>query len=174
MKEINEVMNHKEAFDHILSCRGDINRQFILKLHEIVTRNTLDDDIGDQTGRYRNVRVYIRGAEWMPPGPEDVPEDMKKLLSWYTRNRKKLHPLITASYFHVGFETVHPFVDGNGRVGRLLMNFILHRNGFPMVNIPESRKLEYYRCLEEGQNNGKLRPFIVFIYDLMMRSELLF
>jgi Fic family protein len=65
-------------------------------------------------------------------------------------------------------------VDGNGRVGRLLMNFILHKNGFPMVNIPNSRKLEYYDCLEKAQGNGDLRPFIKFIYDLMMDSDLLF
>ena len=174
MREISEVINHREAFDHILSYKEDISRELILKLHKMVTKGTLPDDLISQIGRYRMVQVHIRGVEWMPPAPEDVTQDMKELLSWYTRNKNKLHPLVLASYFHIGFETIHPFVDGNGRVGRLLMNFILHRYGFPMVNIPNIRKLEYYQCLEQAQNDGDLRPFVVFMLDLMRSTDLQF
>lgn len=165
MREVNEVINHREAFDYLLGFDGDVTRAMILELHQIVVRNTLSEDIEDRIGRYRNVPVYIRGAEWIPPAPEDVPDDMKELISWYSKNRRKLHPMILASYFHIGFETIHPFVDGNGRVGRLLLNFILHRNGLPMVNIPNRRKIDYYNCLEKAQVEGDLRPFIRFIYE---------
>jgi Fic family protein len=174
LREINEVINHREAFDMILSYGRDINRKFVLDLHELVVRDTLAEGLDDQIGKYREVQVYIRGVDWMPPSPEDVPLDMRELFRWYSINKEKLHPLILASYFHTGFETIHPFVDGNGRVGRLLMNFILHKNGYPMVNIPNSRKLEYYECLERARVDANLRPFVKFIYDLMRESDLLF
>ncbi len=174
IREIHEIRNHREAFDHILSCSDEISRDLILELHTLVMKGTLGGDLVSQLGRYRMVQVFIRGVEWMPPAPEDVPQDMKELLSWYTRNKKRLHPLVLASYFHIGFETIHPFVDGNGRVGRLLMNFILHRNDFPMINIPNRRKLEYYQCLEQAQNDGDLRPFVEFILHLTRSSDLQF
>ena len=174
MRELNEVINHKEAFDHIISYKGDISRKFIFDLHRLVVKNTLSKDLEDQIGAYRKVQVYIRGVEWTPSAPEDVPSDIKELLSWYTRNEDELHPLVIASYFHTGFETIHPFVDGNGRVGRLLMNFILHRNGFPMINIPLARKLDYYECLERGQVEGDLRPLVKFLYDIISASDLRF
>lgn len=174
LREVIEVLNHREAFDMMLSHDENISRKFVFKLHELVVKDTLPEDLSDQIGSYRSVQVYIRGVEWMPPSPDDVSKDMKELFSWYTRNRKKLHPFILASYFHTGFETVHPFVDGNGRIGRLLMNFILHRYDFPMVNIPNNRKLEYYGCLEKAQIDGNLRPFVKFIYDLLLGSDLRF
>jgi Fic family protein len=174
LRELNEVINHREAFDHILSHEGDITRKFILDIHRILMKGTLNEELEDQIGMYRSVQVFIRAVEWMPPSPEDVPTDMKELLRWYTVNKGKVHPLVLASYFHVGFETIHPFVDGNGRVGRLLLNFILHKNGYPMVNIPNSRKLEYYQCLERSQTEGDLRSFVQFIFGLITTSDLLF
>ena len=172
MREISEVINHREAFDQILSYEEYISRELILKLHTLVMKGTLGGNLESQLGRYRMVQVFIRGVEWIPPAPEDVPLDMKELLSWYTRNKNKLHPLVLASYFHIGFETIHPFVDGNGRVGRLLLNLILHRYGFPMVNIPNRRKLGYYYCLSKAQNDGDLRPFIELMLDLMRSTDL--
>ena len=98
--------------------------------------------------------------------------DFYHLLKWHTINKTKLHPLIVAAYFHSGFELIHPFIDGNGRVGRLLMNFILHKNGYPMINIPNTRKLEYYKALEEAQVNGHLREFVKFLFDLMKEGKI--
>ncbi len=174
LREVNEVLNHKRAFDHILEHEDDVTREFILNLHRLVVKDTLDDDLEDQVGAWRTVQVYIRGVEWVPPSPVDVPQDIASLLSWYAKNREMVHPLVLATYFHVGFETVHPFVDGNGRVGRLLMNFILHRNGLPMVNIPNAQRNRYYDVLHEAQMKGNLRPFIGFLLELYESSRLLF
>lgn len=165
-REINEALNHKRAFDHIISHRGDITRRLILDLHELVVRDTLPPEVADQAGAYRTVQVYIRGVDWVPAAPREVPRDMKRLLEWYTKRKRKLHPVVVAAYFHVGFELVHPFVDGNGRVGRLLLNFILHRGGYPMVSVPRSRRSEYFDCLEAGQVRGDLRPFLSFLIGL--------
>lgn len=172
LREVNEALNHKRAFDHALSHRGEISKKFICRLHELVVQDTLPKELASQTGRYRNVQVYIRGVDWVPPKPTDVPNDMRSLLVWYTKNRKIVHPVVAAAYFHSGFELVHPFVDGNGRVGRLLMNFILRRNGYPMINIPARRKREYYSALQKAQVDGDLRPFLVFIMDLYEGMQL--
>ncbi len=174
LREINEIINHKEAFDYLLRIKSEINRKLILKLHELVTKNTLKKEVEGQLGKYREVQVYIRGVEWLPPKPKDVPSEMAQLLSWYTKKKNKLHPLILSAYFHVMFETIHPFVDGNGRVGRLLMNFILHKNGFPMVNIPHKMKFKYYEVLEKAQVKGDLRPFVEFLYGLLLKSKIKF
>lgn len=174
MREINEVIGHKNAFDFMLEYDGDITRKFILELHSLTMRDAVDEKYKNQVGSYRKVQVFIRGVNWTPPSPEDVPNDMKDLLIWYSKNKDKVHPLVTAIYFHIGFEIVHPFIDGNGRVGRLLLNFILHKNGYPMVNIPNKEKNRYYKALQEAQMKGNLRPFIDMVLELMKKSDLLF
>jgi Fic family protein len=174
LREINEVVNHKEAFDFVLNFKGDINKKFILKLHEIVVKNTLRPELIKEIGKYRSLQVYIRGVAWLPPKPEEVPKEMGSLLSWYTKNKKKLHPLILSAYFHSAFETIHPFVDGNGRVGRLLMNFILHKNNFPMINIPNKEKHIYYSALNSSQDKGDLKPLVKFLYNLIRNEKIKF
>ncbi|HLC77649.1 MAG TPA: Fic family protein [Candidatus Nanoarchaeia archaeon] len=174
LREINETLNHKKAFDKMLSHKGDLTKAFIRELHKLVVENTLREELNSQVGSYRNVQVFIRGRDWMPPKPEEVSNEMKTLLSWYSKNRKKLHPLIVASYFHVAFETIHPFVDGNGRVGRLLMNFILHKNNYPMINIPSKTKFDYYNALNKATIDGDLRPFIELMIKLLQDSKVRF
>ena len=174
LREINEVVNHKEAFDYILNYEEDFNRNFILKLHEFVVKNTLKKELNDQIGKYRKVQVYIRGTEWLPPKAKDVPMEMKNLLSWYSKNKRKLHPLILTAYFHSAFETIHPFVDGNGRVGRILMNFTLRKNKFPMINIPYEKRHKYYSALETSRIKGNLKDLIKFLFDLLKEEKIKF
>lgn len=174
LREVNEALNHKRAFDHLLAYRGDITRRLICQLHEIVVKETLPKELASQAGRYRQVQVHIRGVAWVPAGPAAVPKDMKVLLEWYAKNKKQLNPVVAAAYFHTAFELVHPFVDGNGRVGRLLMNFILRKNGYPMINLPNRRKRDYYAALHKGQVDGDLRPFIELIMDVYKQSRLSF
>lgn len=174
LREINETLNHKSAFDYMLSYKGDMSTEFICQLHKLVVQNTLKEELISEIGKYRTLQVYIKGRDWMPPKPQEVAQEMKTLLSWYAKNNKKLHPLILATYFHVAFETIHPFVDGNGRVGRLLMNFILHKFGYPMINIPNKIKFRYYESLKEATLNGNLRFFIEILIDLYKEMELRF
>ena len=174
MREINEVLNHKKAFDFILSYNGDVTKEFICNLHKIVVKDTLKEELKTQIGCFRNLQVYIRGTDWLPPKPEDVPKEIKSLLFWYSKNKEKLHPLIVSAYFHAGFETVHPFVDGNGRTGRLLMNFILHKNNLPMINIPNSIKHKYYEALESAQIRGNLKPLVKLLFEILKNSKGIF
>ncbi len=172
LREINETLNHKKAFDYILNYKKDITKEFILELHRFVVTNTLRPELNSQIGRYRNVQVFITGVLWFPSKPSEVHQKMASLLSWYTKNKKKLHPLILASYFHSEFEKIHPFVDGNGRVGRLLMNFILHRNKYPMINTPNKIKYKYYVALEKAQTKNNLRPFVKLMIDILKESKI--
>jgi len=172
LREINETLNHKKAFDCIMNHKGDITKEFILELHRLVVANTLSPELNSQIGRFRNAQVFIAGVLWFPPKPEDVADRMKLLLTWHSKNKKTLHPLILASYFHAEFEKIHPFVDGNGRVGRLLMNFILHKNNYPMVNIPNSVKHKYYDSLEMAQTKNNLRPFVKFMVEILKDTKI--
>ena len=174
LREIREITNHKEAFDFILNWKKDISKEFILKLHELVVKDTLKPELKEQIGVYRTVQVYIRGVEWLPSKPKEIPKEMASLLSWYSKNKKKLHPLIISAYFHSAFETIHPFVDGNGRVGRLLMNFILHKNRYPLINVPNKKKYIYYKALEFSQIKGNLKPLTKFLFDLLTKEKIKF
>lgn len=171
LREINEILNHKNAFDYIVLHKDDINKKFICEIQRLVTQNTMKKHLEDQIGRYRNVQVYIRGVDFIPPKPEEVSIEMRSLLRWYNSNKKKIHPLILSAYFHAAFESIHPFVDGNGRTGRLLMNFILHKNGFPMIDIPNSKRLFYYTCLEQAQQKNDLRTLVKFLFDLITKNN---
>lgn len=173
LREVHEALNHKRAFDHLLAYEGALGTRFICKLHALVVDGTLRAELAPQAGKYRDVQVYIRGVEWTPPPPAAVRKDMKTLLEWYAKNHGTLDPLVTAAYFHVAFELVHPFVDGNGRVGRLLLNWILRRHGYPMINIPSRMRREYYAALRAGQVDGDMRPFIELLLGLYRSSQLM-
>jgi len=172
LREVYEVINHKKAFDYILNYKGDITKEFILKLHELVVINTLRRDLESQIGKYRKVQVFIGRS--IPPKPQEVPDKMAGLLRWYSSNKKSLHPLVLASHFHAEFEKIHPFVDGNGRVGRLLMNFIMNKNCFPMINIPKKNRFRYYDVLQNAQYKNNLRPFVRFLIEILKKNELRF
>ncbi len=172
LREVHEVINHKKAFDYMLNLKGDINKEFILRLHELVVINTLRQDLISQIGEFRRVQVFVGRS--IPPKAQEVPRQIASLLRWYSTNKNKLHPLILASYFHTEFERIHPFVDGNGRVGRLLMNFILHRNNYPMINILKKRRFKYYEVLQEAQYKNNLRPFVKFLISILKKEELRF
>lgn len=172
LREIHEVLNHKRAFDFMLNYGGDITKEFILQLHTLIVTNTLREDLVSQIGKYRKVQVFI-GRD-IPPKHYEVPKQMASLLRWYSTNKTKIHPLVLASHFHTEFERIHPFVDGNGRVGRLLMNFILYKNKYPMINIPKKNKFRYYEVLQNAQHKGNLRGFVRFLLDILKKEELRF
>jgi len=172
LREINEVLNHKKAFDYIISYKEDINQDFILTLHSLIATNAIDEELKSQIGKYRKVQVFVGGS--IPPSAEEVPKKMESLVKWYTKNKKELHPLILATYFHSEFEKIHPFVDGNGRVGRLLMNFILFKNKIPMINIPKKIRFKYYEALKSAHRNNNFKPFINLLIGILKKEQLRF
>ncbi len=166
-EDIEEAYGVVEAIKHFRKSREHISLMLIKELHKIVFKNTKTF-----AGRFREkgVEVVIRdslGSIVHRGAPsESVERLMKGLAGWYAKNKLKYPPILLAAAVHNEFENIHPFQDGNGRVGRLLMNNILIKHKLPPVNIEFKRRGEYYGSLQAHQNDGDLRPMI----DLILKE----
>ncbi len=156
--EIDWIKNHKDAFDYMINYKGNLTRKFILNIHKKLMHNILKE----KAGVFRDVQVFIAGSNVIPPKPDKVNEEFTKLMRWYGYNKSKYHPVVVAAYFHSVFENIHPFIDGNGRTGRLILNFILKKKGYPMIDIKNRDKRRYFLALNKA-NEGNLKPFVKLI-----------
>jgi len=148
LREIYEIFNTEKALNFLAKYKGDLSKRLILKLHKIMMAN-IDDE---EAGKLRTYQVGIQGANWMPPSGREVPVKLDEFLSWYTKTKRKLHPIELAAIAHIKFIEVHPFGDGNGRVARLITNLILMRNGYPPLNIKVKDTIPYVKLLQHTQN----------------------
>ena len=161
-----EAINHAYAIDFIkkLAQKNEpITEHNLLQIHSLILQG-IDNA---NAGKYRTVQVMISGAKHIPPQPYLVPKEMENLFIWYNENKDKLHPVELSAEMHERLVTIHPFIDGNGRTSRLLMNLILLQNGFPIAILKgdtESR-LKYYSALETAQTENDKKPFMKLIGD---------
>lgn len=164
MREHLEAINHQEAIAYIkelMDKNTAINEREILCIHNLILRGIYPED----AGKYRKVQVMIKGSSHMPPQPFLVAKEMEELFIWYQTNKNNLHPVILAAEMHERLVTIHPFIDGNGRTSRLLMNLILLQHGYVIANIKgthESR-MSYYNALEACQVENNKEHFLLFI-----------
>lgn len=162
-----EAVNHAKAFEKIIAFleeNKNINENFMLNIHKIILTG-LDDD---NAGFYRNCRVRISGSTVIMPNPLKVPYLMTDFYNWLSDNMD--NEPITAILAHLKFVSIHPFVDGNGRSARLLMNTILLKFGFvPIVIRPTDRK-KYLSVVEIYQLKGDDKPYRTFMLNLLNRS----
>jgi len=127
-------------------------------------------NIDDQNaGKYRTGQVRVAGATFMPPPREKIQPMINELLQTLSQNPDELRPIELAAFFHHKFVYIHPFLDGNGRAARLLMNVILMRNGYPFTVLLKVDRLKYLRALSEA-DNGNLTPFANFTANCVERS----
>lgn len=159
LREIYETLNTREAMELVFSNKLGINEQDIIKLHKILVKNT-----GVTIG-YKNLPNFILGRSVKTTPPENVEKEIKHLIGWYHKN-KETHPLQRASIFHGKFERIHPFEDGNGRVGRLLINIMLLNQDYPPLIIRKTQRISYFSCLEafDKGHEDKLNRFLVEKY----------
>jgi len=165
MTEHLEVTNHASVLRNIFSekCPAGISEELIRSIHRDLMQGIRADG-----GEYSKHERAIRGVTMTLTHPEDIPEEMGLLVKeWLKRSRKSLRDI---AHFHSSFELIHPFDDGNGRVGRLLMTIQCLGLGYPPVVIENSRKAEYYDVLEFAQRKSET-PFIVFLADEMRRTH---
>ncbi|WP_010236908.1 Fic family protein [Clostridium arbusti] len=169
LREHLEVINHKEAIDYIediVNKNIDINESVIKNLHYIILKS-IDNE---NAGKYRNVNVLISGSKHRPPEHFLISEKMGKLIKWYDVNKNKLEPIMLAAEFHHKFTYIHPFTDGNGRCGRLLMNLILMRNGYTITVIKMQDRESYMNALEKASTENDLEAFINIVASAVDRS----
>lgn len=171
VKEHFEAINHADAIDYVedIVLKNEVlTERTIKQIHYLVLKN-IDNT---NAGNYRKSNVKISGSEHTPPDFLFVSEEMANLMKWYEEVKQSLHPVELAAIFHHKFVYIHPFVDGNGRTARLLMNLILMQYGYPpaIVKSKPENKLAYYQTLEEASVNQRLDPFVELISKCVEES----
>lgn len=156
MREHLEAINHSEAIDYIKDFAKSgigISERTIKEIHALVLHG-IDRE---NAGRYRNVPVMISGNTHMPPQPHLLDKLMEDfMLRFGEMEQAHKHPVLTAAYLHDELVRIHPFIDGNGRTARLLMNLYLLRNSYTLVNLKGSNedKISYYKALETSHTKS--------------------
>jgi Fic family protein len=168
LREVYEIRNFEEVLRFRKRYRGDLSKGFILRLHELVMK-----DIDMYTlGTFRRIEVAILVSETVPVPSIFVGEEMDKLLEWYHEKKGDIHPVELATKFHVRFEAIHPFTDGNGRVGREIFNFIISRHGFPSFNFHVKKRDEYLDGLEMAQKGDSALIFGYILDNFVEQTKI--
>ena len=147
VKEHLEAIGHKDAFEYIVAladAHSPLTERVIKDIHSLV----LMDDAMNK-GVYRSVAVRILGANHTPPQPYLVPVQMEQLIADYETMKREKHIIEAVAEFHLRFEGIHPFIDGNGRTGRLVLNLELMKSGLLPVNVKFADRALYYSCFDE-------------------------
>lgn len=155
-------------YEKCISAKAEISERMILHLHYILLSKI--EGYSHYRGIWRPINVMIRGSNHDFPHHGDVPLLMGELLLWYHKNKNLIHPAELAAKFHTKFTTIHPFADGNGRMARLLMNYILQKNGFPFTNIPLRRRSTYMKTQAAG-NKADHKPFALFLAQEIIKQN---
>lgn len=164
IKEHLEAINHEKAIlylDDLVKDEKPIIEWNIKNIHQLI----LKDIDNENAGRYRKENVTIKGATHIPPDYIKIPELMGKLISNY-ENWNEYHPIIKSALLHGELVKIHPFIDGNGRTSRLLMNLDLMNSGYNPVIIKKENRLEYYQSLDKAHITGDYTDFIKLITKL--------
>jgi len=164
LKEHLEVINHEKAIlflDDLVKDRNPMTEWNIKNIHQLVLKE-IDDK---NAGKYRDENVRIMGAKHIPPDYLIIPELMEKLIISY-KDWNKYHPIIKAALMHGELVKIHPFVDGNGRVSRLVMNLSLMNSGYVPVIIKKAKRLEYYEALDKAHTTGDYTDFVKLVTEL--------
>lgn len=168
IKEHLEARNHADAItflDEIISQNEPVDQWQIKNLHGLVLKG-IDDS---EAGRYRSENVVISGASTTPPGFLHLNDEMTALIDWHSQSAS-LHPVRRAAELHTRFVEIHPFIDGNGRTGRLLMNFDLMKSGYPPAILLKEDRLRYYDALDEACITRNYDQITDLVADACKRS----
>jgi len=160
IEDVKEAEAHQRVFFDMLSYRKDLSLQVVLYWHKKLFEETKPDI----AGQIRRHGVSITGSKFTPPSPVELNPLLRQFFSWYNRSKASMHPVELAALVHLKFVTVHPFSDGNGRISRLMMNFILNKHGYPMLNIEYKGRRSYYSALERAQVNSNERVFYQWFF----------
>lgn len=170
MVEHLEAINHREAIlflEDLISNKEPLSEWNIKNIHALILRE-IDNA---NAGKYRSENVVISGAKHIPPKHHEINELMQKLMMEYQNEWKAFHPVVRATLIHGEFVKIHPFIDGNGRTSRLLLNFELMKNGYPPIIIKKEERARYYDVLDLAHTTLNYEPFIDLTSKLLIESE---
>ncbi len=168
VRDIYEAVGHAKAYDYLytlVTCEC-ITEEHLLQLHTLFYQQ-IDPA---NAGLYRSQAVYISGSRYALPSAGDIPRMMKDFVAWINAYDGDLHPVAFAAQAHQRFVFIHPFVDGNGRVARLLMNLLLLRLGYSIAVIPPILRHDYIVALERAHSDKA--SFVTFIRDRVIETQL--
>ena len=167
LHDIYEAVGHAKAYDQLYN----ISKTESLALADILTLHRLfyQQINPEAAGKIRTGRVFLSGSGYKLPPPEKLPQLLDEFIGWFNTNEKILHPIEFAALVHQKFVFIHPFVDGNGRVARLLMNFALLRAGYEIAIIPPILRSEYIAALEKAHRTP--RDFCIFIAQRVIETQ---
>ena len=164
--DIKETEAHNVVFYDMLNYDKEITISTVLHWHKQLFLETKPD----AAGKIRQHQVGISGSKFLPPYPIELDSLLQEFFDWYHQNKKKIHPVQLAALVHLKFVTIHPFGDGNGRISRLLMNYVLNKNGYPMLIIPYAQRKSYYTSLERSQLKKDESVFILWFFKRYIRE----
>jgi len=167
LKDHFEANGHAKAYDFLyeLIKKNYLQEQYLKQLHKLFYQS-ID---AQNAGKYRSIKVFISGSKYSLPKPDKISELMNKFIKYFNK-KQDIHPVKLAALVHKKFVLIHPFIDGNGRIARLLMNLVLLKNNFPVTIIPPILRLEYIQLIEKTHTNDKL--FIEFIAERVKNAQL--
>ena len=169
LREHFEAINHRNAIyyvEDIIKKEEPFSEWQIRNIHQLILKN-IDDD---NAGRYHQQNVLISGATHTPPDYTLLNDKMAHLVDWYNSESSQLHPIERAAKVHADFVGIHPFIDGNGRTSRLLMNLELMKAGYPPCVITVENRLAYYEALDQWMAFGKTEAFNQLVADAVMEG----
>jgi Fic family protein len=171
LREHLEATNHYFAIEFIKQLVVDkttLTQNILLQIHQLILQG-IDNS---NAGTFRKVQVLISGAKHIPPQPYLVATEMENFFVWYNENKTELHPVELAALLHLKLVTIHPFIDGNGRTSRLLMNLVLLQNNYPIAILKgdAQSRLKYYAALEAAQVENNAVPFLMLIIERVKDS----
>lgn len=168
LREHFEATNHRDAIvyvEELISQQEALSEWQVKNIHSLVLKG-IDNE---EAGRYRRENVVISGASTTPPDFLHLGEEMQQLIAWY-QQADQLHPIARAAELHTRFVKIHPFIDGNGRTGRLLLNFDLMKLGYPPAVIRKEDRLAYYDALDAACVSGNYDAITQLVADALERS----
>ena len=157
IRDIQETINHSKTFFKAIDEKSELSAGVLLRWHKEVFSDTKQDI----AGRFRD--YLVRVGNYRAPDWQDISKLMKEFFAWYSKNKSVMHAVELTARAHYKFEKIHPFGDGNGRIGRLIIAYLLRKNDYPLLIIEHKKRKSYYHALSKSENdflNWFIRSFV--------------
>ena len=170
LKKVKELENHEKGIIVITQYKGKFDIKFIKKLHKVLFAGVEDSIAGKlRTELKRNVK--LAGTPYVPPKWQNLQKELDNFFRWYKSENRKLHPVELTALVHLKLISIQPFVDGNSRLSRLLMNWILWKKSYPLIDIPIEDLENYYNALDKYQIEKMEKPFIKYVVKKYLKGK---